>query len=43
MSSTHLASALNEHLDETTATLTRGERALLAELLTRLARETPDI
>lgn len=42
MSSTYLASALNEHLDETTGTLTPGERALLAELLTRVARKTPD-
>lgn len=42
VSSAHLASALNEHLDETTATLTPGERALLAEMLTRVARETPN-
>lgn len=42
MSSGHLASALNEHLDETVVTLSPGERALLGEILTRIARETTD-
>lgn len=37
----HLASALNEHLDEARGVLTGGERALLGELLTRLARDNP--
>ena len=36
----HLASSLNEHLDETQV-LSVGERALLTELLTRLARDSP--
>lgn len=36
----HLASALNEHLRDGPTSLSFGERALLGELLTRLARTT---
>jgi AcrR family transcriptional regulator len=40
MTSANLASALNEYIAETDAPLSSGERALLGELLTRLARDT---
>lgn len=41
LSSSHLASTLNEHLDDDPSALSPGERALLTELLTRLARRNP--